>query len=172
MVRRVAFGKAVVAGAAGAVAWEAVARLGVWAGVPLFDIVRALGTLVSGSGAAWWQWWVAGIAMHVIVGVVWATFYAYFFWSSFDSPPFLQGMFFTLLPIILAGLIMIPQMDLMLADDLSSGFRHSFGIFAHGLGWLGPVSVILGHLIYGAVMGAIYIRPVGYAVERHKVRFG
>ena len=35
-------------------------------------------------------------------------------------------------------------------------------MFAIGIGWLGPASVVAGHLIYGAVMGTIYTRPVGY----------
>jgi hypothetical protein len=46
MIRSVAYLKAVLAGMAGAIAWEVVARLLIWAGVPFFDLVMTLGTLI------------------------------------------------------------------------------------------------------------------------------
>jgi hypothetical protein len=49
MLRRVAFRKALLAGAAGAVAWEIAARLMIWLDIPLFDLVRALGTMILGD---------------------------------------------------------------------------------------------------------------------------
>ena len=42
MIRRVAFKKAITAGALGAVAWEIVIRLLILAGLPMFDLVYAL----------------------------------------------------------------------------------------------------------------------------------
>ena len=105
------------------------------------------------------------------VGVIWAVFYAYFFWSFFDLRPALQGMIFSLLPAVLAGLIMIPQMDLMRAGT-HGGQLPSYGVFAFRLGFWGPASILLGHLIYGAVMGSLYTRPVGYPVGRRAVRYG
>ena len=71
MLRRVAFSKAVLAGAAGAFAWEIVARLLIWSGVPLFDLVRILGTMYLKSDAPAWQWWSAGILAHACVGAIW-----------------------------------------------------------------------------------------------------
>jgi hypothetical protein len=159
MIRRVAFRKAVLAGVAGASAWEAVVRLLVWTGIPMFDIVRTLGMMMFGRGAEMWQWWPLGMATHALVGAIWAVFYAYFFWSYYDFPPILQGLFFSILPMVLAGVVMVPQMDFML--DGKSSKLHAF---ASGIGWTGPLTVISGHLIYGIVMGAIYTRPVGYPV--------
>jgi hypothetical protein len=164
MIRRVAFRKAVTAGVAGAGAWEAVVRLLIWLGLPMFDLVRVLGTMGFGAGAPVWKWWPVGMAMHAVVGAVWAIFYAYFFWSLIDARPILQGILFSLLPTLLAGLIMIPQMDLML-----DGAHTPFLVFATGIGILGPVSVLAGHIIYGVVLGAIYVRPVGYPVGRRAV---
>lgn len=169
MIRRVAFKKAVLAGALGAFAWEIVVRRLILAGLPLFDLVYVLGTMILGDSPAW-QWWPVGMTMHALVGAVWAIFYAYFFWSMFDLLPVAQGMVFSLLPALLAGLIMIPQMDLMRVNVLNQ--RAKFSFFALGMGWLGPLSVILGHLIYGVVMGSIYTRPVGYAVGRKAIRYG
>jgi hypothetical protein len=167
MIRRVAFKKAVFAGAAGALAWELAVRVLIFAGLPVFDIVRTLGILALGPGASAVFWWPAGLATHLVVGAIWAIFYAYFFWSTLEIGPALQGMVFSILPALLAGLIMIPQMDIMI-----DGHMPSFGRFAISLGWFGPASIIVGHLIYGAVMGSLYIKPVGYATNRREVAYG
>src|SRR5687768_14827779 len=112
MIRRVAFAKAILAGVAGAAAWEGLARLLLLAGLPLFDLVRVLGTLVLGQAGVW-QWWPIGILLHLSVGAIWAIFYAYFFWSTLDWRPLWQGVVFSFGPAILAGFIMVPQMSFM-----------------------------------------------------------
>lgn len=167
MIRRVAFKKAGLAGASGALAWELAVRVLPFFGVPVFDLVRVLGTLTVGPDSGVLAWWTSGLISHLMVGVIWAIFYAYFFWSAFDIPPFLQGIVFSLLPTILAGLIMVPQMDLMLDGQLPK-----FGIFGAGIGWGGPVAIIAGHLVYGAVMGSIYTHPVGYPVGKKITNYG
>jgi len=163
MIRRVAFKKAVFAGACGSLAWELIVRALIFAGLPLFDLVKILGMLAFGPGAPAVYWWPAGLFMHLVVGAIWAIFYAYFFWSTFDLRPALQGIIFSILPAILAGSIMVPQMDIMI-----DGRMPRFGVFAYGLGWFGPATIIAGHLIYGAVMGSLYTKPVGYAASGAK----
>src|SRR5687768_4336195 len=114
MIRRVSFRKAILAGIAGATAWEVAVRLLIQFGLQMFDLVHVLGTMVFSPGAPAWMWWPVGMLMHASAGAIWAIFYAYFFWSLFDTRPALQGLLFSLLPALLAGLVMIPQMDLML----------------------------------------------------------
>ncbi len=170
MIRRVAFGKAVFAGAAGALAWEAALRLLIRLGLPLFDLVHVLGTMVLGQSSAW-LWWPAGLALHASVGSIWAIFYAYFFWSTYDWSPAAQGLIFSSGPAVLAGLVMVPQMDLMHPLVLQ-GKLQGAGLFGSGLGWGGPAGILLGHLIYGAVMGGLYTRPVGYSAGRRVLPYG
>jgi hypothetical protein len=170
MIRRVAFPKAILAGVAGAAAWEGIARLLLLAGLPLFDLVRVLGTLVLGQ-AGGWQWWPIGILLHLSVGAIWAIFYAYFFWSTLNWRPLWQGVVFSFGPAILAGFIMVPQMSFM-HPFVIGGEMPGFGPFAVNFGWGGPAGIIFGHLIYGATMGALYTRPVGYAVARRKTSHG
>ncbi len=167
MIRRVAFKKACIGGAAGALAWELAARVFLLAGVPVFDLVHVLGELALGDGAVFPLWWIAGLILHLTVGAIWAVFYAYFFWSTLELPPYLQGFVFSLFPALLAGLIMVPQMDSML-----DGAMQTFGLFANGMGLGGPIMIIGGHLIYGLVMGSIYKRPVGYPVGRRVAEYG
>ncbi|HEX2250401.1 MAG TPA: hypothetical protein VHH32_08615 [Gemmatimonadales bacterium] len=167
MIRRVAFRKAVLAGVIGALAWEAVIRGLIVLGLPLGDLVHLLGTMVVPHSPAW-IWWPAGLALHATVGAIWAIFYAYFFWSTFEWSPATQGLVFTGIPILLAGMVMLPQLGWMHPLVLQGEFPHP-GVFWLGAGWGGLVSIVLGHLVYGATMGSLYTRPVGYAVQRRPV---
>jgi len=161
MIRRIAFKKAIVAGALGAAAWEAAARLLIVGGFQVFDIVHTLGSLIFGESAPAWQWWPVGMIMHCTVGAVWAIFYAYFFWSTFDRRPVIQGIMFSVIPAVLAGTVMVPQMELML-----DGRGQRLGVFAYYIGAGGPAMIIFGHLIHGAVLGSMYVRPIGYPVGK------
>jgi hypothetical protein len=40
------------------------------------------------------------------------------------------------------------------------------------LGWGGPTGIVIGHLVYGAVMGGLYVKPVGYKVGRRVLPYG
>jgi hypothetical protein len=160
VIRRVAFRKAVLAGVLGALAWEAVIRALILLGLPLGDLVRFLGTMIAGETSPV-VWWPLGLVLHASVGAIWAIFYAYFFWSSFEWPPAVQGLAFSLIPILLAGLVMLPQ-----------------------LGWMHPLvlrgvmrrpeltGIVLGHLVYGLTMGSLYTRPVGYSTRRPVIAHG
>lgn len=164
MIRRVAFKKAVMAGAAGAFAWEAVVRILLIMGVPLLDNVKMLGTMLAGHAGPV-AWWPVGMALHAMVGAIWAIFYAYFFWSTFDWAPVTQGLVFSLGPAVLAGLIMIPQMGYM-HPLVQSGELPWPGLFGWSFGWGGPAGDFIGHFVYGITLGSIYQRPVGYPASR------
>jgi hypothetical protein len=170
MIRRVAFRKAILAGALGALAWEVAARLLIVVGLPLFDLVFTLGTMALGDARPW-LWWPVGLALHATVGAIWAIFYAYFFWSTYNWRPAIQGLVFSLGPAALAGLIMVPQMS-FLHPLILNGRLPANGIFGLNLGWGGPAGIVLGHLIYGAVMGSLYVRPVGYRVGQRVRLYG
>lgn len=159
MLRVVALRKAAIAGAAGALAWELVLRPGILAGVPLFDIVRSLGTLAvpHGSPLAWWP---LGMAAHVAVGIAWTVFYAYFFWGRLHARPAVQGLVFAALPALLAALLVVPQVGLMhLGVDVAT-FDWAM-LSATWTPW-NVVGLVLGHALFGLTMGAIYTHPVGY----------
>ncbi|HEY8572802.1 family 1 glycosylhydrolase [Phenylobacterium sp.] len=159
MIRIVSVRKAVAAGAAGALAWEALARPLLLAGLPMPDIVLTLGTLLMPAGpepAAW----AIGLLMHIGVGILWAVFYAYVFWSLTPWKPVWQGLAFALIPAALAILIMYPQLRLMHAEALVA--RANAWTLLAGLTWTDRFGILLGHLTYGAVLGALYTRPVGY----------
>ena len=163
MLRVVAFRKAIAAGAAGAVVWEASLRLLALLGLPSFDLVRELGTLAFPSGGAA-EWWPAGMAAHATVGAAWALFYAYFFWARFRWPPVLQGLAFAALPAMLAALIVYPQLQLMhLRQDMVQLDWHEF---LTGLEQTMLTGLLAGHALFGLTVGALYTHPVGYRSDR------
>ena len=165
MIRQVAFRKALFAGAAGAVAWELAARLfAVLFGRPLFDIVYLLGTLFTGDTTAW-IWWPIGMSLHMLVGGIWALFYGYFFWSTFDWRPVFQGLAFSVVPMGLATFVMRPQLELM-HPLVQTGQLPFSGLFGLDGDWRALLGLVLDHLIWGAVLGGLYVRPVGRPVGK------
>jgi beta-glucosidase/6-phospho-beta-glucosidase/beta-galactosidase len=158
LLRVVAFRKAILAGIAGALVWEAALRLLALAGVPTFDVVRQLGTLPFPNGSPA-EWWPAGTALHALVGAAWALFYAYFFWARLNWPPPLQGLAFAALPATLATLVVYPQLQLMHLDQ--AFVQLDWPRFA-GLEITQFAGLVLGHALFGLTVGAIYTRPVGY----------
>jgi len=164
MIRSIAYSKAVLAGMAGAMAWEIVARLLIQAGLPVFDIVGTLGTLALPHARPWASWAV-GMLLHLLVGAIWAVFYAYFFWSVLPLRRALQGLVFAFVPMPLAIFIMHPQFDLM-HPLVQSGQLSSSGLFGLNGGAHEPLSIAAGHLIWGTVLGLLYTRPVGYPANR------
>jgi beta-glucosidase/6-phospho-beta-glucosidase/beta-galactosidase len=163
LIRVVALRKAAIAGVAGALAWEAALRAAILAGVPTFDIVKTLGSFAFPHGPAW-AWWTAGMAAHALVGIGWAVFYAYFFWARFDWRPALQGLVFSLFPAALALFVMTPQMKLMRMDQAE--VQLTAALIRPPLAGIEVAGLIVGHLIFGLVVGLLYTRPVGHAVDR------
>lgn len=163
MIRVVSFPKVALAGAAGAVAWELALRPLLLAGLPFADLVQMLGHLVAPKGPAL-AWWLAGMSLHMVVGVIWATFYAYFFWSLLPVRPLWQGLVFALGPAVLALSLVYPQLGLMLTPGPTA--RVDFWDLAAQVSWGERAGVALGHAAYGAALGLLYTRPVGYRVGR------
>jgi beta-glucosidase/6-phospho-beta-glucosidase/beta-galactosidase len=161
LLRVVALRKALVAGAAGALAWEIAVRTAILAGLPLFDIVRELGTLATQSANPL-LWWPAGMAAHAAVGFVWIVFYGYFFWARLRIAPALQGLLFALLPLTLATFLVAPQLRLMHMHQEVTTVDLAM-LLAPLTGWT-LAGLLLGHAIFGLTAGALYTHPVGYPV--------
>jgi beta-glucosidase/6-phospho-beta-glucosidase/beta-galactosidase len=154
--------KATLAGVAGALVWTVVLDGLELAGLPLFDIVKALGTLVFSADNVI-GWTALGLVAHCVVGICWALAYAYFFWDRFAWPPAIQGLAFSIVPALLALFIVNPQLQLMHLGQqvVEVGWHSAFPPIT-----LAQVAgILLGHAIFGLVVGAIYTRPVGYRAD-------
>ena len=98
------------------------------------------------------------------VGAIGAIFYAYFFYALLPWRPVVQGLAFGLLAAVPVTVAVYPLLIVMHASaDVAQMNLMGFG---HMLGWRERWGLVLGHLIYGAVLGALYTRPVGRSTAR------
>ena len=102
----------------------------------------------------------AAAVAHLSIGVCWAVFYAFFFWGRMRLRPPLQGLLFATIPACLAILIVYPELALMRlhGDIVTISVRSFFAPLSGGL----VASLVVAHALFGATMGAIYRKPVGY----------
>jgi hypothetical protein len=91
------------------------------------------------------------IALHVVLGIIWALIYARFFeWNrSFDwwlgrGPGWARGMRFAILPWIFSLLVLLPAAAINMLD------------WALSAGPLVPIGNLILHLIYGFTLGSLY----------------
>ena len=154
-----------MAGALGALAWAAVSLVLRAVGLPVPDMVEPVGAVAFPAGEPWLRWLV-GLALHLAVGAVWGLVYAYFVFSLLPLPPVLQGVVFAMGPLLLALFVLRPQLRLMLAAGVEAGLlvRPALSRQAEGLGV--PAALLAGHLLWGAVLGALYTRPTGFPAHR------
>ncbi len=92
---------------------------------------------------------IVGWIMHFMVGEILAINYSVLFLSSTNkSPNFKSGAIFGLIPWAMAQIIVMPMMSLM------SGGSYASGLFSGSI--MIAMASLVGHLIFGAVLGAIY----------------
>jgi beta-glucosidase/6-phospho-beta-glucosidase/beta-galactosidase len=158
LIRVVAWSKAIVAGAAGALAMEAAAYALRLAGIPAVDLVTALASVALPGGRSLGL--LGAIVAHAGVGIAWALFYAYFFWGRLRWPPPLQGLAFAAIPATLAILVVYPQLQLMrlAAPVVRLGWSEYFQEIPPS----DLFGILVAHAAFGLVVGALYTHPVGY----------
>lgn len=94
---------------------------------------------------------VLAIALHLAFGMIWALIYGGVVEPALRGPAWWRGLLFALLPWLLSLVVFLP---------LTGG---GFLGLALGAGPLPIVGNLLVHLVYGAVLGAVY-GPLGEAV--------
>jgi uncharacterized membrane protein YagU involved in acid resistance len=131
--------------AAGIVGTAVMTAVGVWAaplmGMPPMNPAEMLAMQFGGMMALGW-------IMHFGIGIVLALIYA-FVAPRLPGPPALRGALYGLAPFLVAQIVVMPMMGMPVFS----------GSIAMAMGSL------IGHLVYGGVVGAIYGHPAE-AVER------
>ncbi|MBU1099224.1 MAG: DUF1440 domain-containing protein [Bacteroidetes bacterium] len=143
------FSKAAVAGIAGTVVMTMFTFMAPMMGIEM-DIPKMLGSMFGGSLAIGW-------VMHFMIGIVLAEAYGFMFYEKIKiSNPALRGAVFGIAPWLMAQLIVMPMtMMVMNGMSFSSGLFSGSAMMAMGS--------LVGHLIYGAVVGLVY-KPLVNAV--------
>jgi len=127
--------RAVAAGLAGTAVMTVLMLMAPMMGMPPMNIGEMLGSMLGGITALGW-------VAHFMIGAILAVIYAAFFAQRLPGPPAVRGMFFGLAPWLLAQVVVMPMMGV--------GFFSGSMLMAAGS--------LMGHLVYGAIVGAIYGR--------------
>ena len=135
--------RAAMGGVAGTLVMTAV---GVWVapmmGIPRMNPAEMLAGPMGGSIALGW-------AAHLMIGVVLALGYAIVA-PSLVGPPAVRGAIYSIAPWLVAQIAVMPMMG---APVFSGSVVLAMGS-------------LLGHLVYGAVLGAVYGSPVQSGVPK------
>jgi uncharacterized membrane protein YagU involved in acid resistance len=99
------------------------------------DIAEKLGSMMGGS-------WMMGMIVHFINGtVIFALIYAYILFRFLPGPPWLKGLLWGAILWLLLEIVMMPMMG--------------SGVFSSHMGGIKAVmAALIGHLVYGTVLGA------------------
>jgi uncharacterized membrane protein YagU involved in acid resistance len=126
-------GRAIVAGLAGTAAMTMLMTMAPAMGMPPMNVPAMLGSVMGGNVVLGW-------AAHFMIGTVLALGYAALFAARLPGPPAVRGALYSLLPWLMAGLVVMPMMGR--------------GFFSGAI--LAGAGSLMGHLLYGAVIGAVY----------------
>ncbi len=126
-------GRAVLAGLAGTGVMTMLMLLAPRMGMPPMNIGAMLGSKMGGNVAVGW-------VAHFMIGTVLALGYAAVFVARTPGAPAVRGAIFSLLPWLMAQLVVMPMMGM--------------GLFSGSM--LAAGGSLMGHLVYGLVLGFIY----------------
>lgn len=139
------FSKAVLGGFVGTLAMTAM----MYVVAPMMgltmDIAAMLGSLMGGN-------WTAGMMLHFVNGsIIFPAIYAYVLYERLPGSPVARGTLWGVTLWLLAQVIVMPMMG--------------GGLFSSAMGGMMAVmGSLVGHVIYGSLLGAIASAPVGQRV--------
>lgn len=129
--------KVIIAGIVGTTAMTMMMLMAPLMGMPEMNIGRMLSGFMGIPLVLGWM-------AHFMIGAVLALVYAFAFASRLPGSAWVKGLLFGLIPWLMAQLIVNPMMGAgVFASNTPSPFAMVMGS-------------LMGHMVYGAVLGAIY----------------
>ena len=128
--------RAVIGGIAGTVAMTVLMLTAPAMGLPPMNVGAMLGSAMGGSLILGWM-------AHFVVGTGLALGYGLLFAGRLPGPGPVRGATYAILPWLVAQVVVMPMMGV--------------GLFSGSV--LAAGGSLMGHLLYGAVLGAIYGLP-------------
>jgi hypothetical protein len=143
-------GKAIVAGLVGGVAMTVLAWLVRLAGLQM-NAEMMLGSMVSSSPGA--TTWLIGFVIHLMISALIALIYAWGFERVTHRAGAVVGLGFAVIHVIIAGFVMamIPAIHPMIPESMPAP-----GAFMANMGATFIALFVIEHLLYGAIVGALY----------------
>jgi hypothetical protein len=143
-------GKALVAGLVGGVAMTVLAWLVRRLGLDM-NAEMMLGSMVSSSPGL--ATWLIGFVMHLVISALIALIYAWGFERVTHRAGAVVGLGFAVIHVVIAGIVMamIPAIHPMIPERMPAP-----GAFLSNMGGTFVALFVLEHLLYGAIVGAMY----------------
>lgn len=129
--------RALIAGIAGTAVMTMMMAVAPMMGLPPMNVPAMLGSFMGMPVVLGW-------IMHFMVGIILAFLYAAFAATRIPGPPWLRGLLFGLVPWIMAQVALNPMMG---AGFFATNNAAPFGMV---------VGSLLGHMVFGAVVGMVY----------------
>jgi uncharacterized protein DUF6789 len=157
------FGRAMLAGLIGTVVMSIIQAMAPMMGLPRMDIAAMVGSMFGGR---LWAGWI----VHLMMGtILWAAVYVYIVEPRLGGAPWVRGLAYGFLLAVFVLIIGFPVVGAMF-----SSLTPKPGFLGMGMGGaMGTMGVIIGHLVYGLVLGGIYGQPAQEhqsAVDAHAQR--
>jgi len=144
------FGAGVVAGLVATLVMTILLYLAPLMGLPEMNIPGMLGTMFASPGTG-----ATVLGLHFMMGAILALIYAYGFQAVPLGTPWLRGALYGVLPYLVAMIVVMPMLG-SVHPLVKSGMMPAPGFFMVNLGGMAAVGSLIGHLVYGAVLGALY----------------
>lgn len=143
-------GKALVAGLVGGVAMTVLGWLVRQAGLQM-NAEMMLGSMVSSSPG--FTTWLIGFAIHLVISALIALIYAWGFERVTHRAGAVVGLGFAVIHVVIAGMVMamIPAIHPMIPERMPAP-----GAFMANMGGTFVALFVTEHLLYGAMVGALY----------------
>ena len=141
---------AIVAGVVGTIVLTMVMNMAPKMGMPKMDIVGILGSMFSPEGNR-----IMGLALHLMMGVIFAIVYALLWNAGIGATGLLWGAIFGAGHWLVAGL-MIGGMSMMHAG-VKAGTVNAPGVYmANNGGMMAFMGGLIGHVLFGLTVALVY----------------
>ena len=155
-------GDAILAGIVGALAMLVVMYGGRAMGMTSMDLLRTLGTMMVPKASAGMTYGI-GMMMHLMMGAGFGLLHAGVLHAvdpSSDGDAVVVGLVAGVVHgMVVAG--MMPTMLTTMHPLVKSGQIYAPGPFMTGMGKMTPMGMIMAHVVFSIVAGAIYVAAVG-----------
>jgi hypothetical protein len=154
------YGKAFGAGIVGAMVMTIIMPMARAMGMPA-NLEMMLGTMMGGAPRL--ASWIMGFIIHLVAGGIFALIYAVGFEYLTHRADWLVGLGFGVIHTLFSGVLLatIPAMHPLVPEQMPAP-----GAFVSNLGMMGVLAFFMLHLIYGAIVGAMYGPVIHQPVDR------
>lgn len=142
----------IVAGIAGALAFSIFTGMARSMGMTKMSIEKMLGAMFGEGSTATFMGWM----MHLVSGIVFAVIYVLIFNFLGTTNGWLYGAIIGLFHGLGVGAVLMPMMGAM-HPAIKAGKLEAPGFFGINTGSMTPMGIVVGHIIFGAVLGGVYL---------------